>query len=194
MNKSSIKGLLILALAVLVLGACAKPPTAEIEAATAAVAKAEADSDAVQYAAPSIARAKDSLARMQAAVAAKQYDSAKTLAQETIQAAEKAIADGASAKTRARDESTALLLTVKTALADTGAALTAAAKVRGIGLDVAATDREIQAAAKVVDAMGTDVSSGKYNDALTKGQGVRATLGTIQQRISGAVQAVSRKK
>jgi flagellin-like hook-associated protein FlgL len=194
MNRSSVKGLLILAVAVLVLGACAKPPTAEIEAATAAVAKAEADSDAVLYAGPSVSRAKDSLARMQAAVAAKQYDDAKTLAQETIQAAEKAITDGAVAKNRARDESTALLLAVKTALAETDAALTAAAKVRGINLDVAGTDREIQAAGKVVDAMGTDVSSGKYSEALTKGQSVRSTLGTIQQRISTAVQAVSRKK
>ena len=194
MNRTRFRGLLILALVVLVLGACAKPPTAEIEAATAAVAKAEADADAVQYAAPSVARAKDALARMQAAVAAKQYDSAKSLAQETIQAAEKAISDGASAKVRARDEATALLLTVKTALAETTASLAAAARIRGINLDVPATDREIQAAARVVDAMGTDVSAANYNAALTKGQSVRATLGTIQQRISGAVQVATRKK
>lgn len=194
MSRSGFKGLLILTLAVLVLGACAKPPTAEIEAATAAVAKAEADADAVQYAAPSVARAKDALARMQAAVAAKQYDSAKALAQETIQAADKAIADGASAKDRARDEANALLGTVRTALSETRASLTAAARVRGISLDVAGTDREIQAAASIVDAMGTDVSAGNYNAALTKGQNVRATLGSLQQRISGAVQAATRKK
>lgn len=194
MKRSSVRGILILALAVLVLGACAKPPTAEIDAATAAVAKAEADSDAVQYAAPSVARAKDSLARMQAAVAAKQYDSAKNLAQETIQAAEKAIADGASAKARVRDESTALLGTVKTALAETSAALASAAKVKRINLDIAGTDKEIQAAGRVVEAMGADVATGKYNEAMTKGQSVRATLGSIQQRIIGAVQAASRKK
>jgi hypothetical protein len=194
MKKSSVRGLVIIALVMVFLGACAKPPTAEIDAATAAVAKAEADADAVQYAAPSVARAKDSLARMQAAVAAKQYDSAKALAQETVQAADKAISDGASAKARAREEATALLLTVKTALTDTSAALTAAAKVRGINLDVAGTDREIQAAAKVIEAMGADLSAGNYNAALSKGQSVRATLGTIQQRITSAVQAVSRKK
>jgi hypothetical protein len=194
MNRSSFRGILISALAVLVLVACAKPPTAEIEAATAAVAKAEANADTVQYAAPSLARAKDALARMQAAVAAKQYDSAKSLAQETIQAADKAIADGASAKARARDEAAALLLTVKTALAEATAALAAAARVRGISLDVAGTDREIQAAARVVDAMGADISASNYSAAITKGQGARATLGTLQQRISGAVQAVSRKK
>jgi flagellin-like hook-associated protein FlgL len=194
MNRSRFRGLLIVALVVLVLGACAKPPTAEIEAATAAVAKAEADADAVQYAAPSVARAKDALSRMQAAVAAKQYDSAKTLAQETIQAADKVIADGASAKARARDEATSLLLTVKTALAETADSLAAAARVRGISLDVAGTDREIQAAASVVDAMGADVSAGNYNAAISKGQSVRSTLGTIQQRITSAVQAVSRKK
>lgn len=196
MNRSRFRRLLISALVVLVLvlGACAKPPTAEIEAATAAVAKADADADAVQYAAPSVARAKDALARMQAAVEAKQYDSAKSLAQETIQAAEKAIADGASAKTRARDEASTLLQTVKTALAETTASLTAAARVRGIGLDVAGTDREIKAAARVVEAMGADISAGNFNAAITKGQNARATLGTIQQRISGAVQAMSRKK
>jgi hypothetical protein len=189
-----LRGFLVLALAVLVLAACAKPPTAEMEAATAAVARAEANADTVQYAAPSLARAKDALARMQAAVAAKQYDSAKALAQETIQAAEKAIADGASAKARARDEASALLLTVRNALTETNASLAAAARVRGINLDVAGTDREIQAAARVVDAMGSDVSAGNYSAALTKGQDARATLGTLQQRISNAVQAVSRKK
>lgn len=194
MNRSSVRVFLIVALAVLVLGACAKPPTAEMDAATAAVAKAEADADAVQYAAPSVARAKDALARMQAAAEAKQYDSAKSLAQETIQAAEKAITDGAVGKNRARDESSALLQTVKTALAEASSSLAAAARIRGIGLDVAGTDREIQAAARIVDAMGADVSAGNYNAALTKGQGVRATLGTIQQRISGAVQAATRKK
>jgi hypothetical protein len=194
MNRSSVRVFLIVALAVLVLGACAKPPTTEMDAATAAVAKAEADADAVQYAAPSVARAKDALARMQAAAEAKQYDSAKSLAQETIQAAEKAITDGAVGKNRARDESTALLQTVKTALTEASSSLAAAARIRGIGLDVAGTDREIQAAARIVDAMGADVSAGNYNAALTKGQGVRATLGTIQQRISGAVQAATRKK
>jgi hypothetical protein len=131
---------------------------------------------------------------MQAAAEAKQYDSAKSLAQETIQAAEKAITDGAVGKNRARDESTALLQTVKTALTEASSSLAAAARIRGIGLDVAGTDREIQAAARIVDAMGADVSAGNYNAALTKGQGVRATLGTIQQRISGAVQAATRKK
>ena len=194
MKTSGFKVFLIVTLAVFALGACAKPPTAEIDAAMAAVARAEADSDAVQYAAPALARAKDSLARMQAAVAEKQYENAKTLSQETIQAAERAIAEGASGKSRARDESTALLQTVKTALTDTSAALSAAAKVRGINLDVAGTDREIQAASRVVDAMSSDISSGNYNAAITKGQGVRSTLGTIQQRIGGAVQAASRKK
>lgn len=194
MNRIGLKGLLFSVFIVLVLGACAKPPTAEIDAATAAVAKAESDADTVQYAAPSLARAKDALTRMQAAVDAKQYDSAKTLAQEAIQAADKAIADGASGKARARAEATSLQTTVKTALGETTSALAAAARVRGIKLDVAATDREIQAAAKVVDAMGADITAGNYGAALTKGQEVRATLGSLQQRISGAVQAVSRKK
>lgn len=194
MNRFSVKVVVIFAFVVLMLGACAKPPTAEIEAATAAVAKAEADADAVLYAAPSVARAKYSLARMQAAVEAKQYDSAKSLAQETIQAAEKAIVDGAVAKNRARDEAAALLPTVKKALLEATTSLTAAARIRGIRLDVAGTDREIQAAARIVDTMGEDVTAGNFNAAITKGQSVRATLGTIQQRISEAVQAATRKK
>ena len=119
MRKAKIAWIILIVLSIVLIGACSKPPKAELSAAVAAVAKAEADPDTVEYAAESLKRAKDSLARMEAEVAAKKYDSAKTLAGETVAAAERAMADGKTAKARARDEASALLGSIKAAIAET---------------------------------------------------------------------------
>ena len=70
---------IILALALSGILSCAKPPRAEMDAATAALTKAETDSDTRAYAPDSLARARDLVTRMQAEVTAKKYGPAKVL-------------------------------------------------------------------------------------------------------------------
>lgn len=194
MRKAKIAGIILIVLSIVLIGACSKPPKAELSAAVAAVAKAEADPDTVEYAAESLKRAKDSLSRMEAEVAAKKYDSAKTLAGETVAAAERAMADGKTAKARARDEASALVGSIKASLAEVQNALASARKVRGINLDAASVARDIQAAGGAVTATETDFAGGNYRSAIQKGQAARASLNMINNRIAEAVQAVSRKK
>lgn len=194
MSRTKIWVIALITLSVLIVAACSKPPTAEMDKAVAAVARAEKDADTVEYAPDGLKRAKDSLTRMQAEAAAKKYDSAKALADETVKAAEKAMADGKTAKTRAKDDATALVGTIKTSLKEVETALEAARKVRGIKFDFAAAAKDIQAAAGTVAAAEADLAVGNYKASLEKGQAVRSVLGTIKNRIAEAVQAVSKKK
>ncbi len=178
----------------MVLGSCAKAPTAEMNTAAAAVAKAEGDSDTVEYAPDSLKRAKDSLSRMQAESAAKKYEAAKTLALEAVQAAEKAMADGKAGKARAKEEATSLLASVKAALLEAESALVSAKAVRGIVFDFTAAAQDMQSAQRSVATMETDLANENFKIALEKGQNARSLLGSLQNRIAEAVRAASRKK
>jgi hypothetical protein len=84
-NLKTLKNPVILLIILgLILTACAKPPTEEMDNALAALTRAENDPDAVMYAANLIARARSALTQLQAEAAAKRYDAARTYAQETI--------------------------------------------------------------------------------------------------------------
>ena len=73
---------------------CEQPPLAEMDSAREAVFRAENDADAVQFAGGTLERAQDALRRMQTEADSKRYDAARTLAEEAIAAAEKALIDG----------------------------------------------------------------------------------------------------
>ncbi len=183
-------------LAILAIGAvsCAKPPVAEMEAATQAMTRAEADADARDYAPDSLAKARDLIARMQAESADKRYEEAKALATEAAQAADKAIQDGASGKAKAKNDAAALVSTTKATVAEVEQAFAAAKKVRRIVLDAAALDRDITDTAKAIAAAESDTAKADYKAAIAKAQGARSALAGIQKRIADAVQAASRKK
>jgi len=173
---------------------CAKPPTAEVENAKAAVSKAEQDVNVTRYAPDSLKRAKDTLARMQSELDAKRYDVAKGLALETIQAAEKAIADGKSNMERAKASSADLIKTINASLAEAEKALSAARGVRGIKLDFAALATELTTIKTSIAAAEADSTKGDYKSALEKAQAAQSKIADLTNRISEAVRAASRKK
>ena len=175
-------------------GGCAKPPTEEMEQARAALTRAENDPDAVLYAADSITRARDALTRMQAEVAAKRYDVARTYAQETISAADKAISDGRAAAQRAKDEADSLMALLSTSVKETEGAINAARQVKNSSLDFEALSRDFESARQTFDQAQISAAAGNYKDALEKGQIVRSALSSINNRLSEAIMAVSRKK
>lgn len=185
--------LMLIAL-VAVLGSCAKPPVAEVEAAKAAVAKAEADPDVPVYAADSLARAKDTLARMQKELDGKKYDAAKSLAQETVQAADKAIADAKANKDRVKNSASTTLSAVKSAITETEGALTAAKKTRGVKLDFKAATEEIAVIKKSVEDAEGDFNNGNYKVALEKAESAQSKIRDLSSRIADAVRAASKKK
>lgn len=195
MNKIKFLAFAGIALALSVaFGSCAKPPVAEMDAATAAVSRAESDADVVAYAADSLKRAKDSLARMQGEADAKRYDAAKTLALETVQAAEKAIADGKTGKERAKQTATDLVGAIKASLVEAENALASARRTRGVKLDFNSISTEIAEVRNATGAFESDFNAGNYRGAVQKGETLRSKLADIVNRISEAVRAASRKK
>jgi hypothetical protein len=178
----------------LLAGGCAKPPTEEMEAATAAVTRAENDSDAVTYAGNTLARARESLNRMQTEADSKRYDAAKSYAAEAIAAADKAVADGRSGAARAREEAASLVASVQAGVTETGTAIRAAQTSGKVGLDFSAINRDFETVRRTVDQAEVSLAGNRYQDALDKGRNARAGLSDINQKLSAAATAASRKK
>ncbi len=187
-------GLFIVLGIVFMFAACAKPPTTEVEAAQSALSRAQADADAREYAPDSITRAENLVKRMQSALDAKEYDSAKSLALEAKDAAEKAIADGTAAKEKARVDASTAISNAKNLLTEVRKALNGAKSVRGIRLDIPVTESDTNAAAQTVTAADADFTNAAYTAAYTKAQDARSALAGIQRRIADAVQVATRRK
>jgi hypothetical protein len=185
---------LLLSLGIVFLGACAKPPTAEIEAAKAAVTRAENDPDAAAYAESSLARARDALSRAYAEMNARRYDSAKTYAEEATSAAEKAISDGRTAASRSKEEANTLLAQVKLLLAETEAALENAKEVPRVQLDFPALTDSIDNARNDISQAESANNANLPRESLEKSHSARATLGDVQVKINEGVRGASRKK
>jgi hypothetical protein len=185
--------MIVLALTVFVSG-CAKPPTAEMDAAQEALTRAENDPDAVAYGSPSIIRARDALANMRSDAATKKYDSAKTYAQEVISASDKAIADGKTGAQRARDEATNLLNGVRTQLGETQKNIDTARSRNIRGVDFNAINGDFTNARSQVDQAQSALSGADFRGSIEKSQSARAILGSIDNRLTQTSISTSRKK
>jgi hypothetical protein len=183
----------LVALSLLFAG-CAKPPRAEMEAAEAAVTRAENDADAVTYAEGSLVKARDALSRMREEAAAKRYDAARTYAAEASAAAEKALTDGKTGAALTREEATKLIAGLREQIPGTERNLRQAESAGNLDLDFDSLSRDFESARR--DAAGAELSLAEenYPDALQKGRSVRSALGDIDARIAGAASMVSRKK
>ncbi|MFQ3546736.1 MAG: DUF4398 domain-containing protein [Termitinemataceae bacterium] len=194
MNRKGLSSLGLIILAVMVLFACAKPPQTEMAAATAAVEKAKNDSNVTTYAPDSLKRATDSLEKMNTEAAAKRYDNAKTLAQETVKLAEQAIVDGKAAADRAQEEAKNLIASAKATVIEVDNALAAAKKLPRVKLDYTNLTKQFNDAKAGLAAAEKDQAAGNYKEAVEKAKSARAALSNILSTISNAVQAASKKK
>ena len=178
----------------LVVSACAAPPLEEMQKAQDAVTRAESDADAVAYAGNYIIRARDALTRMQSEADSKNYDAAKEFAAEAVSNAERAIAEGKSAKERSRSEASALLDSLQTLIGETQNVLDNAKNVPNILLDFNALTQDMDTARGTYDEARQNFQSGNNKDAIAKGQTVRTLLSDINARINEAAVDTSRKK
>lgn len=178
---------------VLTLGACAKPPAEEMNNAREAVTRAENDANAVLYAAGTLARARDALNRMDAEANSKRYDAAKTYATEAVTAAERAIVDGRAGAARARDEAASLVAGLRPAIAETGQGLKAAESAK-LDLDYSVLNQDLETARFNTEQAEVALSGDQYQEALNKGRSAREGLNNIDQQLSTAAMAVSRRK
>lgn len=179
-------------LAVLVLN-CAKPPIEEMDSAREAVLRAENDKEASQYAGNSLAKARDALKKMEDEANSKRYDAARTYAAEAFAAAEKAIADGKTGAARAREQAASMLDGLAPAIDEAEHNLNAAGAA-GIDLDYQQLNIELDGARRNLDLAEADSEMGRYQDAVDRGRDARVSVGGVNQQISNASTAVSRKK
>jgi hypothetical protein len=184
----------LLVILVFALSACASPPTEEMQRARDAVIRAESDADAVTYAGNSVSRARDARTRMQSEADSKRYDAAKDFAAEAINNAERAIAEGLSAKERSRAEAAALLDSLQSLLTETQNAINNARGVANILLDFDSLTRDMDKARGIYDEAQQSLQAGNNLDAVAKGQTVRSLLSDINTRINEAAIATSRKQ
>jgi hypothetical protein len=179
---------------VIALGACAKPPQADIDAARAAVAAAAKNADIVAYAPATLKAAQDQLAQMETELAAKHYDKVKTLALQAKATAGNAATDAVSGKAKAQADATALVAALQKALPDADAQVAAAKRIRGVKLDFAALAQQLASAKAAVADAANDLSAGNYASALQKATAVQTQLNDGQKMISDAVAAATNKK
>jgi vacuolar-type H+-ATPase subunit D/Vma8 len=175
---------------VLFLG-CAKPPVEEMDRAREAVFKAENDANAVQYAAGTLARARDAIKRMEMEADSKNYEAAKNHAAEAVAAAEKAIADGRSGAQRTAGETDTLISGLRLEIDETTKNV-AGARYSQLPLDYNALDRAIVDAHNTADQAEVDQVMGRNQEALDKARKVRSDLNDINQKVANA--ATARKK
>ena len=179
---------------VLALGACAKPPQADIDAARAAVATAAKSADVVAYAPDTLKSAQDKLAQMETELGAKHYDKVKTVAVDAKATAESAANDAAKNKEKAQADATTLIDALKKALPEAQSKIAAAKRVRGVKLDFNALAQQLaQAKATVADA-DKDLAAGDFASALQKATAVQAQMNDGEKAVSDAVAVATNKK
>jgi hypothetical protein len=169
----------------LVLG-CAKPPLEEMQKAREAVFKAENDENAVAFGGGDLARARSALRDMQVEADSKRYEAAKAKATEAISAAERAISNGQTAAARAKNEAEAMVAGLRPALEETERNLNGA-RYNQLRLDYGALNRDLNSARDSIEMAEADYAQAKYQDAIDTGRAARATLTSINERISGSV-------
>jgi hypothetical protein len=180
--------------ALVLFASCAKPPKAEMDAAEAAVARAEANPDVVAYASDELQKAKKALDDMHGEAAAKRYDKAKSLAAEASSDAAAAIAAAPAGKERAKAKASELIASVRQSLPKAEKLLASAAKVKKASFDFAAKSADLQGAKTAI--ADAEVLFGKedYAGSIDKASAAQKVIADLQSEIGAAVQSATRKK
>lgn len=183
----------IILIMIATIAACGQPPEEEMAAARQAVEEAAADPDVRQYAPQSLEEAQQLLSDMDSAAENEEYDSARTLAQEAITAAEQAVQDAATAKGSARDDAESAVASAAAELEEARTALEDSRDVPGIRLDFRSAERDLQDGAEAVSTAEANLQDEQFAQAETTAENARSTISDVVRRISNAVQAASRK-
>jgi len=172
---------------------CTKPPTEEMNNAEEAVARAENDPDAVNYAGNLVQRAKESLALMHEEADAKRYDAAKTFAEDAIALADRAINEGRVEAMRTREQAINNLSALRPQLLETEKRIDNA-KAAKLPLDYGSIDSDFNTAQRTYDQAQSAVAGSRYQEAIFLSNNVRSGLNAVNQKLGVKAMEVSRKK
>ena len=184
---------MVLGLAVTMVG-CGSAPTAEIDAAKAAIAAA-GTAGAGEYAAASLKAAEDAQAALDAELKAqegkmfKSYDKAKQLAIDAKAAGEKAAADAAAGMEKAKADATQAIADAKTAVTEAEGLLAKAPKGKGSAADIAAMKTDLATAATAITEAEAALGNAKFLDATAKAESAKNAATTVKTAVEGAMAA-----
>ena len=172
--------------ALVILGSgCAKPPAEEMNNAAEAVAAAENDIYAVNYASGTLSRAKAALANMYEEAASKNYDLAKSFAAEAIAMSEMAIKEGLAQFVKIKDDATSVISSIKTQAKETEQLINTAKENR-LDADYDLIDNEFDETYQVMIQACEAYTEEKFQDSLKMGNSVRTNLDLINYQLSEA--------
>jgi hypothetical protein len=175
---------------------CAKAPTAEIEAADAALTAA-VTAESEDYAPATLASVRDLRAQLEAELTlqsekfalTRNYDHALELANQVKTGAEQAATEAASTKEVVRQETAVLVETVKTALQEAQTMLTRAPRGKGSAMDLAALQGDLDTAAVAITEGEAAFAEGKFAQAKSKFEAAQAGIDSVKTAIETAIQA-----
>jgi hypothetical protein len=191
---------LFLAACALMLAGCENPPQTEIDGAIKAFESASRSPDVFTYAPDSLRAAQEKLQALRAEVdlqarkgaLGRRYAAARSLAADTLAAAQKAVTDAARAKEQTRNDAAGLIETVTGSIPSVETKLWGARRVKGIRLDQEILSAADNARAALADAQ-KDFTAGAFAAARAKAQTIQEALADTESRISEAVR-LSKKR
>ncbi|HZM17201.1 MAG TPA: hypothetical protein VFE28_14460 [Candidatus Krumholzibacteria bacterium] len=185
----------LLAILVLALAGCSKPPTVEIEAAKAAMAeatKAEAEAyapEAMQSARSATSAYEEEVKLQEGKFALfRKYDKAKTMVAEATTAAQTAATQAVENKNRIRQEVTSMIGESRTMLTEAQGMLEKAPRGKGTTLDLQVMGSDLTAAGTAIDEAQALLDQDKLMEARTKVQAANSTIASVKSSIEQAIQ------
>lgn len=178
---------------VLAVGACAKLPQADIDAARAAVRAAISNPDVLIYAPDSLRAAQEKLAALESELASQQkkspvargYDRLTALARESVVAGQSALNDAQTSKLQAARDAASLIEKIGTTLPDFESKIWSAKRVRGIDLKkISDLAVEVGQQRFVIDDARKDLDAGSFAAARAKAMAVQVWLSDGQEKIT----------
>ena len=189
----TIAAALVALVAVTTILSCARAPEEQMAAASQAVQRAASEPDVQEYAPQSIDRARQLLSEMETAAEDREYDTARSLAEQAQEAAEQAITDAETVKSRARDRAENTVAAAESTLAEAREAVSDARNAEGIRFDFSAAANELERISEIIDDAEADIAAEEFAGAQSAAENARSSLSDLMRRVSNAVQAASRK-
>ncbi len=195
MRKNLWIGLLLIAGLVVIAG-CAKPPTAEIDAAKQALEAAKA-AEAGEYAPSALASATDAQAAVDAEVAAqakkfalfRSYKKTAELVAAAKSSAEEAARRAAAEKERARNEASNLIAQAKQTLEEARTLLANAPRGKGSQADIKALESDLAGIEMSIVEVDNVFASGRFLQAKAKAESALRNAQNLKNTITTAIEA-----
>lgn len=197
MRKSS---LVLLAVTCLTVGACAQAPTADIDAATAALEQA-ASAGAADYAADAMKAAQDAKAQLEAELKAqdgtfalmRSYSEATKLAAAAKDAAAQAAQAAAAGKEKVKGEAVQAVAAAQAMLQTATALLDKAPRGKGTAQDIEAMKTDLAGVSTSLADAEAALKAERFKDALAKAAAGKASAEAVKTAVEQAMAVRGRR-